>query len=41
MAEGRESSNQQWGDWTAKITYVLTMIGTLLFVGSVFIFILL
>lgn len=41
MGQGRETSNEQWGNFTAKITYVLTMIGTLLFVGSVFIFILL
>ena len=39
MAGGDETRDEQWGNTTARKTFIATMIGAALFVGSVFLFI--
>ncbi len=40
MAGGDETRDDQWGNLTARKTFILTLIGALLFVGSIVIFVL-
>ncbi|MGH7729961.1 MAG: hypothetical protein ACRENJ_01775 [Candidatus Eiseniibacteriota bacterium] len=40
MAGGDEPRDEQWGNTTARKTFIWTLIGAVLFVGSVAIFVL-
>jgi hypothetical protein len=40
MAHLTEERNDDWGDWTARRTFIVTLIGAALFAGAVFVFIL-
>ena len=40
MADGDETRDDEWGNLTARKTFIWTLIGAVLFVGSVAIFVL-
>ena len=40
MAGGEEPRDDQWGDTTARKTFIFTVVSAVLFVGAVVIFIL-